>query len=273
MTTMRTAGHWDTTALDLAAYLDRIGLPREEPSAAALDRLMTAHTRAVPFENVDVVLGTHPGVELPAVVDKLVTRRRGGYCYEHVALVGAVLEQLGYPVCRYLARIDPERSGWRTHATLVAAVDGTEYLVDAGFGGGMLHPMPLREDTIVDQAGWPHRLVHADGVWTVQKLVDGAWQSQHSHEPVLAWPSDFAIGHHYVNTHPHSPFTGTLLVFRAMDGWVRRIRGFQVRDEYPDGRVTERTAGAAEIEALLPELGIELSTAEWTALHDWLARQ
>lgn len=52
---------WDVASLDLDAYLDRIGHSRVPPSADALRSLHEAHVRAVPFENLDVVLGMHRG--------------------------------------------------------------------------------------------------------------------------------------------------------------------------------------------------------------------
>lgn len=65
---------WDVASLDLDAYLDRIGHPRVPPSADALRSLHEAHVRAIPFENVDVVRGTHRGLGLDVIGDKLVRR-------------------------------------------------------------------------------------------------------------------------------------------------------------------------------------------------------
>lgn len=96
---------WDVAFLDVDAYLDRIGHPRVPPSADGLRSLHEAHVRAIPFENVDVVLGTHPGLQLDRISDKLVRGRRGGYCYEHALLFAAVLEHLGYAVQRRIARV------------------------------------------------------------------------------------------------------------------------------------------------------------------------
>ena len=69
---------WGGDALDLPAYLDRVGVPARAPSAAALAELTAAHITAIPFEDVDVVLGAHPGISLDVVAAKLVDRRRGG---------------------------------------------------------------------------------------------------------------------------------------------------------------------------------------------------
>jgi N-hydroxyarylamine O-acetyltransferase len=134
---------WDVASLDLDAYRDRIGHPRVPPSADALRSLHDAHVRAIPFENVDVVLGTHRGLGLDVIGDKLVRRHRGGYCYEHALVFAAVLERLGYPVQRRIARGQPHRAGPRTHMMLTVPANEVDYLVDVGFGAGMLYPMPL----------------------------------------------------------------------------------------------------------------------------------
>ena len=103
--------------LDLDAYLDRIrhAGPRK-PDAVTLAALHRAHLAAIPFENLDVVLGPRVSVELDRIQDKLVRGRRGGYCYERNLLFAAVLQRLGYPVQRLLARVgdDPVRPRPRT---------------------------------------------------------------------------------------------------------------------------------------------------------------
>src|SRR3954464_13270977 len=87
---------WGIDAVDLDAYLARIGQEPQPPSEGALAELMRAHVQTIPFENVDVVLRQPQGISLDVVSAKLVGRRRGGYCYEQSGLFAAVLEQLGY---------------------------------------------------------------------------------------------------------------------------------------------------------------------------------
>ena len=106
---------WNIESLDLDAYLARIGHARVAPSADALRSLHRAHVLAIPFENIDVILGTHPGIGLDAIQAKLVGRQRGGYCYEHALLFGAALEQLGFDVVRRVGRVQPHKAGPRTH--------------------------------------------------------------------------------------------------------------------------------------------------------------
>src|SRR6266540_6553829 len=97
---------WSISALDLGAYLRRIGYDGETaPTGATLAALHRAHLGAIAFENLDIVLGRGIAVDLESVQAKLVHRGRGGYCYEHGLLFAAALERLGYSVERFLARV------------------------------------------------------------------------------------------------------------------------------------------------------------------------
>ncbi|MEV4148619.1 arylamine N-acetyltransferase [Amycolatopsis sp. NPDC049691] len=249
---------WGTDAVDLDAYLTRIGQPAREPSAEALADLMRAHVQTIPFENVDVVLGQHQGISLDVVHAKLVGRRRGGYCYEQSGLFAAVLEQLGYPVHRLAARVQPRRPGPYTHMTLVAEADGRRFHADVGFGAGILAPMPLVDGQETDQAGWPHRLVEHNGWWTLKKgdedLLDFRLDGMH--------PIDYEVYHHYTSTHPKSPFTGRLVIMTLEPGVSRKLLGRELTVEKPDGTTETTTIGPEQLDATLKDFGIELTPDE-----------
>lgn len=148
------------------------------------------------------------------ISDKLVHRRRGGYCFEHALLLAAVLERLGFAVQRRMARVQPHGSGVRTHMMLTVHADGVEYLADVGFGAGMRYPMPLRDGAVVDQAGWAHRLTQDGALWTLWKRSDQGWEALHAFDDSPQRPIDYEVAHHYTATHPRSPFTGGYLA-----GW------------------------------------------------------
>ncbi|GAA3099255.1 N-hydroxyarylamine O-acetyltransferase [Kribbella aluminosa] len=253
---------WDIEKLDLDAYLARIGHARVAPSADALRSLHRAHVLAIPFENVDVVLGTHPGISLDAIQAKLVGRQRGGYCYEHALLFGAALEQLGFDVVRRVARVQPHKSGPRTHALLKVGVDGEEFLADVGFGAGQLYPTPLKDGVVVDQAGWDHRLTHDGDVWTLSKQTPDGWIPQHASNDEPVRPIDYEVYHHYVSTHPNSPFTGRPVVMRVAEGEVRRLVGDTLTTEHPNGQTTERPVPPADLPDVLSSLDVVLNDEE-----------
>ncbi|MGH3923522.1 MAG: arylamine N-acetyltransferase family protein [Pseudonocardiaceae bacterium] len=258
---------WDVVSVDVDAYLQRIGHPQEAPSADALRSLHEAHVRAIPFENVDVVLGTHRGLKLEVISDKLVRRRRGGYCYEHALLFAAVLERLGFAVQRRIARVQPDRPGPRTHMMLVVHADGVDHLADVGFGATMLYPMPLRNGVVVDQAGWEHRLTHDGALWTLWKRRDHSWEALHASDDTPQHLIDYEVAHHYTATHPRSPFTGQLVVMRLDHGISRRLIGDELTVEYADGRFERISIPPDRLDTTLRELDVVLDTHEIDALH------
>ncbi len=257
---------WTVDALDLDAYLDRIGQERATSSADALRELAKAHVLAIPFENVDVVLKQHKGIALDDVVAKLVGRHRGGYCYEHGSLFSSAVEQLGYPVRRLVSRVQPQKNGPCTHMTLVVEADGVQHLVDVGFGAGMLVPMPLVDGAVVDQAGWPHRLVADGDWWRLQRLEGDDWTDLHTFTLTPMHRIDYEVYHHYTSTHPRSPFTGRLVIMRLEDGLSRKLIGDEFIVERPDGTNETTTVPPERLDATLRELDIVLTEDELAKL-------
>ena len=64
--------------MDLDAYLARIGYTGAlEANYETLEALLRAHMTSIPFENLDVLLGRPPRLDLDSLQAKLVTARRG----------------------------------------------------------------------------------------------------------------------------------------------------------------------------------------------------
>ena len=82
----------------LPNYLNRIGL-KHAPLKADLSTLalvMAAHSRAIAFENIDVVRGKTISMARGDVEKKLVDDLRGGYCWEQNTLLSMALEEIGF---------------------------------------------------------------------------------------------------------------------------------------------------------------------------------
>ena len=212
------------SAFDLDAYLARIdwtgarraGIqPRQSPTDS-LTSLMRAHMDAIPFENLDVLLGRGIRVDLDSVFAKLVTARRGGYCFEHATLFQAALLALGFEPAAHAARVllvTPKTEAPRTHMFLTVVLDGVTWVLDPGFGGhGPLVPLPLADGHEIARERDRHRLVRREGEWVLEAQLGGAmtplWTS--SLEP--QYPIDFVLANHYVSTCTGSRFVDNLLV-------------------------------------------------------------
>ena len=147
----------DAVGFETAAYLRRIGhRGSAAPVAATLRALHLAHLRTVPFENLDVWLGRPIQLEEGALFDKIVRRRRGGFCYELNGLFAVLLRALGFEVSLLAARF-PREAGHAApdldHLALLVRVPGEEgsWLADVGAGRGSF-AAPLR--TECDEETW-----------------------------------------------------------------------------------------------------------------------
>ncbi|MGB8887622.1 MAG: arylamine N-acetyltransferase [Candidatus Korobacteraceae bacterium] len=130
--------------MDVEAYLRRIQYdgPRE-PSSITLGNLHRQHLFHVPFENLDIPLGTPIGLELPNLYQKIVVRRRGGFCYELNGLFAELLRAMGFRVEMLSARVRREDGGFGPefdHMLLKVALE-EPWLVDVGFGDSFVDPI------------------------------------------------------------------------------------------------------------------------------------
>src|SRR5215831_2035740 len=90
----------------LRAYLRRIGTKHPgSSSAAALRALHKDHQLTVPFENLSIHLDEPISLNDADLIDKIVARRRGGFCYELNGAFALLLEALGFEVRRVAARV------------------------------------------------------------------------------------------------------------------------------------------------------------------------
>jgi len=255
---------WEIDRLDLDAYLRRIGHHgRLAATGQTLTALHRAHIAAIPFENLDIVLGRGVSVDLPGVQAKLVGRRRGGYCYEHGVLFAAVLERLGYTVERLLARIgaDKQRPRPRSHMTLHVQADGQQWLADVGFGAGLHEPLPWGDTGPKQQGGWTYQLV-PDGIraWLLRERGRADWAPLYSFTAETQHAADVEVANHFTSTHPSSPFTGQLIVMRKDADARRQLVGRRLTLTRADGSTHEQQLTNAEVaDALHHDFGLPLT--------------
>ena len=251
---------------DLDAYLRRIAHtgPRE-PTLAALSALCAAHPAAMPFENIDPLLGRAPALRVRDVQAKLVAQQRGGYCFEHNALLRQALLALGFQVTSLAARVVwmappglPVRP--RTHMLLMVDA-GDRYIVDAGFGGHLIN-VPLRlEAGRVQSSPVSHlRLMQAADVFTLETRLPEGWSPiyRFTLEPHL--PADYEPLNWFTATHPLSIFRHNLLMERL----TPTLRASLLNDRLtlrPIGETprAQRIADAAAFEQVMSEVfGVRL---------------
>lgn len=264
------ADEWRSDQLDVDAYLARVGytgsLAVGRDSLAALHR---AHVAAIPFENLDVLLGREVSVALPDIQAKLVRAGRGGYCYEHGLLFAAVLDRLGFAVERMLARTgDPAvHPRPRSHLVLRVRLGDTAWLADPGFGSGLLEPVPLDGSGVHHQGGWAFRVWRGeDGAWRLQERRSGQWETLYTVAEEATYPVDVATANYLTSTSPGSPFVQQVVVVRKDDRHLRQLINREYTVSGPEGTISSRVVADDELGDRLAELGLPMPPADIAAL-------
>jgi N-hydroxyarylamine O-acetyltransferase len=203
----------------VAAYLRRIGVARPAVAdAAALRALHRAHQVAVPFENLSIHLPEPISLDEADLVDKIVRRRRGGFCYELNGAFALLLEALGARVARLAARVHGDGRLGPPFDHLALAVrlpDGTgPWLADVGFGSHSVYPLRLDSRAGQDDPAGRFLLTDADDD-DVDVLRDG--QPQYRIERRERSLADFAPTCWWQQTSPASHFTRATICSRLTD--------------------------------------------------------
>lgn len=211
--------------MDVDAYLRRLGLARPiEPDLASLERLQRAHLTAVPFENLDVFARRPVATDQSWVVDKVVERGRGGWCFELNGAFAALLEALGYEVTRLAATVLlGSGAPMPTHLALEVALD-RPYLVDVGFGDTFIRPLAMDTDQPQDGGTGEFSLIDEDGTWTlVSHGADGARVGEYVFDRKDHKLTDFEEASLHLRTTPGLQWTATRFATRLLDYGPDRV--------------------------------------------------
>ena len=265
----------DERDIDLDAYCRRIGFAGVPlPTRECLERLILGHAAAIPFDNIEVLAGRVPRLDLAGLQDKLVRRRRGGYCFEQNTLMLGVLRAVGFDVRPMEARI---RSGVpadvvtaRTHMAVRVVLDDVAHLVDVGCSTiAPLAPLVLASRERQPAGSGFYRFVERGGELLLQALAADAWADCYQLMPGTPHPIDREMGNWFVATHPKSMLGHNLLVGRAIEGgrlrlFNRRLSAFQPEGAAPVERDLQTRAEFADV--LADGFGLDVAPADLDAV-------
>ncbi|ERH03984.1 MAG: arylamine N-acetyltransferase [Halorubrum sp. J07HR59] len=249
--------------INIDRYLDRIGIAPSSVTEAdknTLTRLQQAHVTTVPFENLSIVgdpFDDEPGegvvLSIPQLFEKVVTRERGGYCFELNGLFHSLLRGLDYDIDRVPARIlsDDGAGPPANHHTNIVTAD-REYVVDVGMGTPpMRHPTPLNGSVVTDEVGVQWRVVASD-------RPDETLQTEYREPPASEWSSRYVFSkqpcdieyfratNDHLQTAPESAFTGDPIVTIATESGYRRLsRESLSESNHVDNGIQERRRAVA----------------------------
>jgi N-hydroxyarylamine O-acetyltransferase len=230
---------------DLDAYFSRIGFAGPTaPTLNLLRRLQSLHTATFPFENLEAVLGRPVPLDMPALIAKLITNRRGGYCFEQNGLLAEVLTSLGFAVTPLAARVRlgmPEGAATgRTHMLLKVALESGPYIVDVGFGGlNPTAPFALVPDIAQPTSHEIYRFVAVAGGFEIQAELGDTWTPLYRFTEEPQFQIDYEIANWYISTSPASRFVQNLVMARPAADRRAAVLNDRLTIRYRDGRVEE----------------------------------
>lgn len=208
--------------MDIRDYLQRINYHGSfEPTLQTLQALHAAHLLTVPFENLSIHYGQPIILQEDALFNKIVDRRRGGFCYELNGLFAWLLQQLGFQVTLLSAGVANAVGSFGPefdHLTLlVHQLAGADWLADVGFGDSFRQPLRFEADLEHEEAdGRVYRLHRSDDeragktkrdYWMVQQFSDTQWKAHYRFTLQPRTLSDFTEMCSYQQTSPASHFT------------------------------------------------------------------
>ena len=256
--------------MDTTRYLQRLNYTGStEPTAETLRQLHLAHLQSVPFENLSIHSNESIVLEDQALYEKIVSRRRGGFCYELNGLFASLLRALGFDVVKLSARVANANGEFGPdfdHMTLmVTAPDAPQirWLADVGFGDCFIEPLLLDSRGVQQQGARAYWLDAAEDHFVLMQREDeGEWKAQYRFTLAAHEYPDYAAMCHYHQTSPQSHFTRARVCTRTTpDGRITLSELRFITTVY--GKRQERVLDdeSAYQSVLREQFGIELTTS------------
>ncbi len=255
--------------MDVRAYFDRIGYDGgADPTLETLRRLHQQHLRAVPFENLDIHLGRPISLDPGALFDKIVRRRRGGFCYELNGLFAEMLRAIGFDLDLLSARVAHQDGSFGRefdHLLLRVRIDGRDWIADVGFGDSFVEPL-LLYGYEQDCCGTVYLIDTPQENMLLLRQENGHWRQQYLFTLTPRQLEDFQEMCVYHQTSPMSSFTRGRIVSRATAEGRITFSDMRLIDTSKGDR-RERTvdSDAEYLEMLEGHFGITLKNPVWKA--------
>jgi len=232
---------------NLNDYLLRIGYTPAGSDKDILFAVHLAHLRSIPFENLNVFAGLGISLAPEDLFRKLVTDKRGGYCFEMNSLLCDALLAMGFDAEGRIARVARPNVGFgpMLHRINLVRLGGETWVADVGFGGDVFEqPLLLEPELVQRRGGADYRLMRIEGGWSIQISRGGEFSDMLGFADGRSVPEDFEVGNFYTSRHPTSGFAMCVMCARAIEDG--RVSLFNNRLTVRDSGGERRTELAAQ---------------------------
>lgn len=264
------------------AWLERIGYRgARAPVLETLRGVIAAHSSAISYESIDVLLDRPPKLDLASLQRKMIASRRGGYCFEQNILFRGGLRSLGFDVTGLQARvvrglaIDAPRP--MLHMVLQVNLPEGPFLADVGFGNlAPTAPLALSPDLEQDTPHEIMRFIRMGDELTLQSRLGDRWEHIYRVVPLPRVDAEYEICNWFTASHPGSPHRSNLIAARPGPGRTRiTLFNARLNVRHATGEVERRTLNdKAEYRDVLAEtFGLALSDADLAAALKTVAQR
>ena len=253
-------------------YLQSLGLQDHDLDFAFLSDMVGRHVATFPFSSVGCRLGEELPLDFESLFDRIVVRRRGGYCFEQNGLLFEVLKELGFSPELYLARVifNKDIHPGLTHRISVIQHEGQRYVLDGGFGyQGPRVPVFLSENETKDGDKTFRITEPQPSEYHMQVLQDGEFFSLYRFELARYDQADCEVGHFYSHRHPDAFFVNHLVVSLIFADETRSLRDLDYLVITASGTHSQEISSPERLRRILvEELGAQVTEAEGRRLFE-----
>ncbi|GHA22874.1 N-hydroxyarylamine O-acetyltransferase [Devosia pacifica] len=256
--------------ININGYFDRIGFTGSiAPTLQTLEALTALHPASIPFETLSPLLGKPVLLDQKSLERKMLTERRGGYCFEHNLMLMRVLADLDFSVrplgARSLWGLDPDSVEPISHMLLAVDISGSSYIADVGFGGPTpTGPLRLRDGVEQKTPHERYRLIDIGGEWRLEiRLGPEDWRAMYRFTLEELAEEDYQAINTQVSSAPDAPFTRMLAAAIAPKGARHTLADTELSHYTEDG-ISKETLNSVEAlkTALTDVFGIALPEDE-----------
>ncbi|GAB6193511.1 arylamine N-acetyltransferase family protein [Desulfocastanea catecholica] len=263
---------------NIRSYLKHVLVNQSpEVSISFIKQLQNAHLATFPFSNLGVLLHENLSLESQVLFERVVTNKRGGYCFEHNKIFFEILKNLGFQCDIALGRVLHNRDidVPRTHRITKVTFEECNYIVDVGFGPLCPRvPLNLDCDKPQDQGDAVYRIIQPDrGRFFLQiEQVDG-WFTLYSFDNGLYTEADCLCGHHYSSTHADATFVNNLVVSLKSYHDVRLLKNGEFHRIRGGNTVITKISSQDNLTMILvEEFGFNLISDQLSELYEGYCR-
>ena len=256
-------------------YLQVLNLHGRELNFEFLSDIATRHVATFAFSSVGCQVGDDLPLDFESLYQRIVIKRRGGYCFEQNGLLCEVLEELGFSPKLFLGRVihNQDTHPGLTHRITMIEYEDQQYVLDVGFGFlGPSLPIPMSGVESNDGRRTFRIAEHRSGEHHMQVFKDGDFFSLYRFELARYGQADCELGHFFSHQHPKANFVNHLVVSLIKENESRSLVDLKYRIIRQSSTRSQEVCDSEVLRRILvDELGIQVTMDESRRLYEKLA--